>query len=118
MRRQYKLLTPRKAWERYGNGVSVEYFITDFIYEGYTDLWEMCKKYILDIINSVDGLVTIEERTRVTKFFYQYIKNYVDCKGGMDKLKLLNPAELDIIWNDEIESLLKDLRQLEKNYGK
>lgn len=116
MRGHYHLLTPEKAWRRYGNGISVEFFITDFFYEGYTDLWEMCKKYILDRINKVDGLVTIEERTHVTKVFYQYIKNYVYRKGGIDQLKLLSQAELDVIWNEDLERLLNDLRQLEQGF--
>lgn len=118
MRRHYHLLTPRKAWERYGNGVSVEFFITDHFYEGYTDIWEMCNRYMLEVINTVDGLVTVEERAHVTNVFYQYIKNYVDDKGGIDKLKLLSPAELDVIWNGEIDGLLNDLRQLEQRYRK
>lgn len=45
MRKHYRQLTPEKAWERYGSGVSVEHFVSDFICEGYTDLREMCKTY-------------------------------------------------------------------------
>lgn len=112
MRKHYRLLTPEKAWERYGSGVSVEHFISDFLCEGYTDLWEMCEKYILDVINHEDGLVSVEERTQVTRVFYRYLKNYVDGKGGMDKLELLSEAELDALWNAEVEDLLNELRRL------
>lgn len=121
MRKQYRLLTPERAWKRYGNGTSVEFFITDYFYEGYTDIWEMCKKYIHDVICDVDGLVTVEERTRVAKFFYQYIKNYVNRKGGIDKLEIFSRtqlAQLDVIWNDDLEGLLNGLKQLEKGYTK
>lgn len=118
MRKRYRLLTPEKAWKRYGKGISVEYFIIDLFYQGYTDIWEMCQKHIYDVIFAVDGLVTVEERTRVTKFFYQYIKNYVNSKGGISKLGLLGRSELEVIWNDDIEGLLNGLKQLEKEYIK
>ena len=117
MRKRYQLLTPEQAWERYGSGVSVEHFISDFLCEGYTDLWEMCKKYILDVIHYEDGLVTVEERTRVTKVFYRYLKTYVDGKGGMDKLELLTEEELDALWEEEVEGFLNDLRRLERKYN-
>lgn len=114
MRKQYLRLTPEKAWERYGNGVSVEFFISDFLSEGYTDLWEMCNRYILEIINGCDGLVTVEERAHVTDIFYRYIKDYVDNQGGMDKLDLWTQEKLDAFWKEASEDFINVIRQITK----
>lgn len=116
MRRRYHLMTPEKAWQRYGYGVSVEFFITDYFYAGHKDIWEMCRQHISDGICQVDGLVTVEERAHVTKLFYQYVRNYIDSQGGIDKLQLLNHPDHDFAWHEDLDKLISDLKELETSY--
>lgn len=116
MRRRYRLLTPEKAWQRYGYGVSIEFFIADYFYAGSTDLWDMCEKHISDNIYHVDGLVTVEERSRVTNLFYQYIRNYIDSKGGLDKLEFIGQLHLDFAGHGDLDKLINNLKNLEQTY--
>lgn len=116
MRRKYQLLTPEKAWQRYGYGVSVEFFIADYFCAGYTDLWEMCEKHIDDNIFHVDGLVTVEERSQVTRLFYQYIRDYIASKGGLDKLEFGGQLHADFAGQGDLGKLIKDLKALEQPY--
>lgn len=116
MRKHYRELTPEKVWKRYGNDVGVEYFISNFLVEGFKldDIYEMCRRYITDIIYHNDGMISTDEKERVIDLLYEYIKTYIDNQGGIDKLKLLTEDELDKLWNEEVKGFFKDLIRLER----
>lgn len=98
MRRKFRNLTPGKAFCKYvGLDVErpVEFFLSNFIHDGYTDLTAMCRKYASEAIEIEDGLATIEEIAHVAELLEKYIRDYVKKIAGISKIKLYTEEECD-----------------------
>ena len=120
MRKMFKNLTPRQAFTKYADvGVErpVEFFLTNFILDGYTDLTAMCRRYAAEAILIEDGLATTEEIDHVAELLEKYIRDYVKKIGGVRKLKLYTEKECDKIFDREwriVSDILKKYRKLLK----
>ena len=120
MRKMFKNLTPRQAFTKYADvGVErpVEFFLTNFILDGYTDLTAMCRRYAAEAILIEDGLATTEEIDHVAELLEKYIRDYVKKIGGVKKLKLYSEKECDKIFDREwriVSDMLKEYKKLLK----
>jgi hypothetical protein len=109
MRGIFKNLAARQAFYKYadtGEERPVEFFLSNFIQDGYTDLTAMCKRYAAEAVECEDGLATIEEIEHVANLLEQYIRDYVRKKGGVNKLKLYTEEECDEIFERDREAML------------
>lgn len=109
MRAMFKNLTPRQAFYKYSvTNVErpVEFFLSNFILDGYTDLTAMCKTYAREVIEAEHGLATTEEIAHLAELFEQYIRDYVKKIGGVSKLKLYTEEECDAIFEREAKATL------------
>jgi hypothetical protein len=110
MRGIFKRLTPRQAFYKYaytGEERPVEFFLSNFIQDGYTDLTAMCKTYAREAVEIEHGLATTEEIAHVAKLLEQYIRDYVKKIGGTSKLKLYSEEECEEIFNREAERMFE-----------
>ncbi|NLZ54588.1 MAG: hypothetical protein GX892_15890 [Thermoanaerobacteraceae bacterium] len=71
----------------------VEFFLSNFIHEGYTSLTAMCRKYAPEAIEIEHGLATTEEIAHVAELLEKYIRDYVKIIGGVSKIKLYTEEE-------------------------
>jgi len=100
MRAIFKNLTPKAAFDKYADvevEKPVEFFLSNFIYEGYTDLKTICRTYAREAVDAEDGLATTEEIEHVAKLLEQYIREYVKKIGGLKNLKLYTEDECNEI---------------------
>jgi len=110
MRAIFKNLTPRQAFYKYSVTTverPVEFFLSNFIQDGYTNLTAMCQTYAREVIESEHGLATTEEIAHLAKLFEQYIRDYVKKIGGVTKLKLYTEEECDAIFEREARATLE-----------
>jgi hypothetical protein len=90
MRMMFRKLTLRKACKFVVLEVErpVEFFLSNFIHEGYTNLTAMCWMYAAEAIEIEDGLAKTEEIAHVAELLEKYIRDYVKKIGGVSKMKL------------------------------
>lgn len=108
-----KNLTPKEAWDLYA-GSSPEMFISNFYAESnpITDIREMCRINAYEIPGNSEGdniLFTDRQLELIKDLTIEYLENYINEKGGIDKLELISPEELDIMDEIETKNLLNDL---------
>lgn len=117
MRKVFKNLTPVQAFRKYADvGVEkpVEFFLSNFIHEGYTDLTAMCRKYAPEAIEIEHGLATTEEIVHVAELLEKYIRDYVKKIGGVSKIKLYTEEECNEMFERDweiISELLEKFRR-------
>ena len=111
-----KNLTPKEAWDLYA-GSSPEMFISNFYAESnpITNIREMCRINAYELpanFEDTNVLFTDRQLELIKDLTIEYLENYITEKGGIDKLELISPEELDIM--DEIEG--ENLLNLVANY--
>lgn len=111
-----KNLTPKKAWDLYA-GSSPEMFISNFHAETnpITDIKEMCRINAYELpanFENANVLFSDKQLELIENLTIEYLENYINEKGGIDKLELISPEELYIM--DEIET--EDFLNLLANY--
>jgi hypothetical protein len=90
----------------------VEFFLSNFIQEGYTDLTAMCKRYAKEVIEAEHGLATTEEIDHVANLLEQYIRDHVKKKGGV--IKLYTEEECNEIFEYESKLVLDLIKKYRK----
>ena len=106
MRKVFKNLTPVQAFRKYadvGMEKPVEFFLSNFIHEGYTDLTAMCRKYAPEAIEIEHGLATTEEIAHVAELIEKYIRDYVKKIGGESRIKLYTEEECNEMFERDWE---------------
>jgi len=114
MRKMFKNLTPGQAFCKYvGLDVEkpVEFFLSNFIYDGYTDLTAMCRRYAAEAVEIEDGLATTEEIAHVAELLEKYIRDYVKKIGGLSKIKLYTEEECNEIFERDWKITLDLLKK-------
>ncbi len=104
MKNKLNNLTPREAWAIHGieetsphKDDAVEFFISNFKLEGITDIKDMCERYVKDLPIFYDTLFTQEQLDKIACLLEQYINDYIEGKGGYEKLKLYSEKEINSI---------------------
>ena len=95
----------------------VEFFLSNFIHDGYTNLTAMCRRYATKAVLIEDSLATTEEIAHVAELLEKYIRDNVKKIGGVRKLKLYTEKECDKIFDREwriVSDILKKYRKLLK----
>ena len=113
MRKIFKNLTPKTAFDKYVDTDQerpVEFFLTNFILDGYTDLTAMCKT-LAEAVEMDDGLATTEEISHVAKLLEQYIRDYVKKIGGVSKIKLYTREECDAILDQDWDLVMDTIKK-------
>jgi hypothetical protein len=113
MIKQIKKLTPKEAWRQYVD-TSVEFFISNYMEEGITDIEEMCKCYALElpiVFEYERILFSNTQMELICNLITEYAKKYIKEKGGIDKLKLYTTQELDMIFDDICKDIMKYLKK-------
>ena len=105
-----KNLTPKMAWDKFVN-TSEEMFISNFMADNppVTDIKTMCEIYALElpiIFEHERMLFTIDQMEQIKKLITEHLENYIEEKGGIDKLELLSVEELDHMEMIEWEKLM------------
>ena len=106
MRKIFRELTPEAAFSKYadtGEERPVDFFLTNFIRDGYRDLKAMCKRYAAEAVECEDGLASIEEINHVAILLEQYIRDYVKKIGGVSKIKLYTEEECEEIFERDLQ---------------
>lgn len=103
-------LTPKMAWNKFIN-TSEEMFISNFMADNppVTDIKTMCKIYALElpiIFEYERILFTTDQMEQIRKLITEYLENYIEEKGGIDKLDLLSVEELDHMAMIEHEKIM------------
>ena len=117
MRKVFKNLTPVQAFRKYADvGVEkpVEFFLSNFIHEGYTDLTAMCRRYAAEAVEIEHRLATTEEIDYVAELLEKYIRDYVKKIGGESRIKLYTEEECNEIFESDweiISELLEKFRR-------
>jgi hypothetical protein len=104
----FQKMTSELAWQQYVDE-PVEFFISMFHYEWkgpVTDIKEMCRIYARDMPGIFSQLFTQDQLNHVAKLLEQYICDYIQEKGGLDRLKLYTNKELEEI-EDKITDTIK-----------
>ena len=104
----FKILTPEQAWDEYVT-MPVELFISYFLSEGISDLWEMSKLHAFDIVNITGQLYTQDELERVADLIETYMNDYINEIGGFEKLELYTEEELEEIDQEQVDDLMETL---------
>ena len=115
MRKIFKNLTPKTAFDKYvdtGQERPVEFFLTNFILDGYTDLTAMCTRYAIEVIEDEHRLATTEEISHVAKLLEQYIRDYVKKIGGVSKIKLYTREECDAILDQDWDLIMDAIKKI------
>ncbi len=116
----YKNLTPKRAWEIYVQSEeyiprSVEFFLSNFREDGYTNITRMCKVYAHEIIEASGELATSEYIAEVAVLLEEYILQYIEQIGGKDKLNLYSTEELEVIYKQQDKEILAALRRYQES---
>ncbi len=105
----FKNLTPELAWEQYVDD-SVEMFVSNFRDDGIHDIGEMCRRYAKDLPKIFDYLFTQDQIELIGDLLTKYVTEYVEAKGGIEKLDLYTPEELDELDKKQIDDVLALIR--------
>ncbi len=109
--KRIKNLTPEESWNEFVS-MSVELFLSYFYSDGFTDITEACKKFSQEIPISYEKPFMQEQLDHIALLLNQYINNYINEKGGIDKLRLYTDKELEEIDEKEARELLEMLKEL------
>lgn len=106
-------LTPYQAWKMYGDDFSiekpVEFLLSDYIVEGVTDIPTICFKEAEIVLNVKYNIVSVKDIEYIAHLFEEYIMDYINKKGGIDKLKLYTKEEILDINEQQAEDFCKEL---------
>lgn len=101
----FQTLTPELAWEQYVD-MPIERFVSEFHSEGITDVREMCQRFTQDIPGFTNQLFTQKQLDHIAELLKTYINSI-----GYDQLKIYTEEELNEIWNEERDDLIKIIEQ-------
>ncbi len=102
-----KGLTPKKAWFLYVD-TEPELFISNF--RPITDIKKMCDIYAEELPFVFDILLTDKQTKILGKLFEEYLTEYINRKGGFDKLKLYSEHELSLQFEHDMKYILNKLK--------
>lgn len=100
-------LTPGKAWFLYVD-TEPELFVSNFRPE--TDIKKMCNTYASEIPFVFETLLTVEQIRVLANLFEEYLTEYINRKGGFDKLKLYSEEDLELMFEQDREYILNKLK--------
>ena len=106
-RKQIRKLTPEGAWELLLTDATVEYFVSEFIAEGYAkkDITAMARRFAKDTPSALSQPMLQEDIDYIAELIEKNIRDYLDKKGGIDKLNLYTIEELDKMWDENVTNL-------------
>ncbi|NLJ79109.1 MAG: hypothetical protein GX329_07080 [Tissierellia bacterium] len=116
MRKAYtRNLTPAQAWKRFIK-TDEEIFISNFYTEKHpvTDIKKMCKIHAseLPLAFEYDGILFAQDQIElIERLMVQHLENYIESKGGIDKLELFTEEELDAMMDATYESIMNILAE-------
>lgn len=102
-----KGLTPNKAWFLYVD-TEPELFISNF--RPITDIKKMCNIYAEELPFVFETLLTDKQIKILGKLFEEYLTEYINRKGGFDKLKLYSEQDLELMFEQDREYILNKLK--------
>lgn len=115
-------ITPQQAWERYGKSSDVEcpveFLLSEYMVEGITDIPTICFKEAEIVLTLDNKPVSVEDIQYIADLLEEYIMDYINKKGGLDKLRLYNLEELEEIERHQCDVLLEMLGLTRKNKDK
>ncbi len=102
--------SPKQTWDYYVS-TSVELFLSNFRYEvPNMDIEKMVDIYTKEIPQLFeDTIFTGEHLEKIRKRLLEYLKNYINSRGGIENLDLYTEEELDIIFEQNVEYILNRL---------
>lgn len=103
-------LTAKEVFEYYA-GTDEKTFLSNFHYDNppVTDIKEMCRIYAMDIPADEELLFSLEELKNIENILLGHLENYIESKGGLDKVHLYTREELDKIDEQDTEEVLDAL---------
>ena len=103
-------LTAKEVFEFYA-GTDEKTFLSNFHYDNppVTDIREMCRIYAMEIPGNEGLLFSLEELKNIESILLGHLENYIESKGGMDKVELYTREELDKIDEQDTEEVLDAL---------
>ncbi len=108
-----KNLTPEQAWNEFVAS-SVKLFISNFNREGIPDITEACKRYSRDIPWLYNSPFLQNQLDLIAKLLEQYIDDYLEKMGKLERLNLYTEEELIEIDEEEVRDLLEILEEFRK----
>lgn len=103
-------LTAKEVFELYA-GIDEKTFLSNFHYDNppVTDIREMCRIYAMEIPGNEDLLFSLEELKSIESILLGHLENYIESKGGLDKVDLYIREELDKIDEEDTEEMMDAL---------
>lgn len=110
-RKQIRKLTPEGAWKLLLTDATVEYFVSEFIAEGYAkkDITAMARRFAEDTPSALSQPMLQEDIDYIAELIEKNIRDYLDKKGGINKLNLYTTEELDKMWDENVTDLFSAL---------
>ncbi len=114
-RKWFKNLTPKIAWDQYVD-MSERIFISNFYLDGVYEIKEMCRIYAGEVPDLVSGrvLFTIDDIKLIGDLLEEHLEGYLEKIGGMKNMELYTEEELEEMFQEDTEIILKYLAEMER----
>lgn len=103
-------LKPEQAWAEYVSN-SVELFVSHSYEDGLKDIAAACKRYSRELPILCGKPFLQGHLDHIANLLERYIANYIVSIGGLSNLHIYTEEELEEIWQDEVDDLLKILER-------
>ncbi len=103
----------KKLWDD-NIGLSIEMLISFFHADDkpITDIKEMCNLLSRDICNIKYKIYDVKRREKLAEKLYDYMNDYIEKKGGFDKLILHTKEEVEAVEDETCRKLAEALKPL------
>ena len=101
-KRWFEKLTPALAWQQYVD-TPVEMFVSNFYLDGVVEISQMCQIYASELPIIFKGQLFEQwQIERIAELLDTYMTDYIEKRGGIDKLELYSEGELEEIFIKEV----------------